>query len=164
MKRKIALMAVPILPALLLALSALAPAAAAGPKAVASPSARPPLPVPVSVVEDCPTRVFDNLAHLVVFKCPDGALAFYRMDSGAGNFHSWLVYNGWAKALPGKVALNKTDTAGYQVLFGRASQEDVDALKLTARTPAGQNGAWYHVILNGPGGTSVTDAYFFVQY
>ena len=162
MKRKLALMAVSVLPALLLALSALAPSAAAAPAAVASPSPRPPLFGPAS--EDCGTRVFDNLAHLVIFKCSNGALAFYRIENGQGNFHSWLAYNSWVAALPGKVALNKTDPAGYQILFGRASQEDVDAFKLAARTPAGQEGAWYHVILKGPGGTTITDDYFFVGF
>jgi hypothetical protein len=163
MKRKIALMAVSVLPVLLLLLSALAPGAAAAPEAVASPSPRPSL-TPPSAPGACLTKVFDNLAHLVIFRCPNGALAFYRLPDGAGRFHSWLSYNGWALAQPGKVAHNVTDDTHYQILFGRASQEDVDALNLAARTPANQNGAWYHVILKNPGGTSITDDYFFLSF
>lgn len=163
MKRKLALMAVSVLPALLLLLSAMAPGAAAAPEAVASPSPRPSLtPPPAS--DACLTKVFDNLAHLVIFRCPNGALAFYRIADGNGRFHSWLNYNGWALALPGKVAHNATDDTNYQILFGRASQEDVEAFDLAARTPANQNGAWYHVILKGPGGTSITDDYFFLSF
>ncbi len=161
MKRKIALMAVSVLPALLLALSAMAPGAAAAPAVVASPSPRPSLTVPPT--GSCLFRVFDNLEHLVIFRCESGALAFYRMQDGNGNFHSWLPYNGWALALPGKVALNNTNAAGYQVLFGRASTEDVEALNLNARTPPNKVGGWYHVILKAPGGGAVVDDYFFLD-
>ncbi len=168
MKRKLALLAVSVLPALLLALSALAPSASAAPAAVASPSPRPSLTPPPSQappsLSGCLFRVFDNLEHLVIFRCPNGALAFYRMDDGAGRFHSWLAYNGWAQALPGKVALNNTDEAGYLILFGRASTQDVDDMNLHARTPLNKTGAWYHVILKSPGGTTLTDDYFFIDF
>jgi hypothetical protein len=163
MHRKIALMAFSLLPAMLLFFSAMAPGAAAAPAAVASPSPRPSL-TPPPEAGPCGTRVFDNLAQLVIFRCPDGALAFYRIKDGTGDFHSWLVYDGWASALPGKVAHDVKDAAGYRILFGRASQDDVNALKLAARTPAGKSGAWYHVILRTPGGTALTDDYFFMTF
>jgi hypothetical protein len=163
MHRKLALIVCSLLPVLMLGLAAAAPRAAAAPAAVASPSPRPSL-TPPPPADSCLLRVFDNLKHLVIFKCPNGALAFYRMDEGTGRFHSWLGYAGWAQALPGKVALDATDEAGYQILFGRAGAEDVAAFNLAARTPAKQNGAWYHVILKAPGGTTVTDDYFFVSF
>lgn len=163
MKRKFALMAVSVLPALLLVLSAMAPSAAASPEAVVSPSPRPSL-TPPPPPGACLIKVFDNLAHLAIFRCPNGALAFYRIDGGNGRFHSWLSYNGWALAQPGAVAHNVIDDANYQILFGRASQEDVDALGLAARTPPNQAGAWYHVILKAPGGSSITDDYFFLSF
>jgi hypothetical protein len=160
MKRRTVVTAISVLPAVLLALGVLATAVRAAPAALPSPAPRPTLSQGSG--GQCGLRVFDNLKYLVIFRCDDGALAFYRLDNGNGRFQAWLTYEGWALAPAGKVALSSLDDARYQVLFGRASQADVDALALGARTPA-KAGYWYHVILKGPTGTTITDDYFFVE-
>jgi hypothetical protein len=127
---------------------------------VPEPSPRPALDL--AALGPCPLRVFNNLKDLTIFRCRDGSLSFYRIEDGNGRFQGWMTYAGWSSAVPGAVALNTTDDTKYQLLFGRASQADVDTLGLAARTPS-QSGYWYHVILKAPAGTTVVDTYFFLS-
>jgi hypothetical protein len=160
MKHRALLTALGLLPALLLALTLAAPGVKAAPLQLPEPSPRPALDP--AALGPCPQRVFNNLKDLVVFRCLDGSLSFYRIEEGNGRFQAWQSYKAWSSAVPGAVALNSTDDAKYQLLFGRASQADVDALGLAARTPS-QAGYWYHVILKAPAGTTVVDNYFFLS-
>lgn len=105
-------------------------------------------------------RVYDNLRDLVIFRYDSGDLAYYRLASEGGGFHSWMLYPTWANATPGATVFDRTDEWGYRITLTRLTDFQVNAIPLGVQPDP--TGKWFQVAMFSPAGTTSVSDYLYL--
>lgn len=119
-----------------------------------APHGAPPSPI------SCTTRLYDDLRQLVIFKCSNDDLAFYRSQNAGWRFHAWLSSAEWSQPAPGLKVMDETDDQGYRITFWQLAAEEVQAAKLP--WPSDRRSKWYKVGVFMPDGTLAVRAFVLV--
>jgi len=99
--------------------------------------------------------------YLIIFRYPDGGLAFYRIEGLGGRFTGWAGLWEWSHSVPGQIILNYSDETLYRLTLERLSPQQAADYGLRPLQP--QEGDWYEADLFNDLGIIIERARFFVH-